>query len=157
MKLRTNEQANGRNDKLTISHLEKRNVNSKGPKHKLASVSVRDLYSEIERRKAVIQKLMRRYERLLEQTDRLKEQIEAHGSFAAVGDSSRRRRARNNMSLLEVMEEVLAGKELSVDQVTKAILQKGYKSTSRQFRAIVNRALITNPKFKRVSRGIYRG
>lgn len=125
------------------------------PKGALAGASVLELYSEIERRKSHLLKLVRRYERLVEQTNALRAKIEASGGFAGGSGLLRRPRARNRVSLATLMQTVLAGKELSVDELTSAVIEKGYKSTSPNLRAIVNKTLITNAKFKRVSRGIY--
>src|SRR5260221_463504 len=100
----------------------KRNIR---PKKVLAKVPVQDLYSEIERRKSIVRKLVRRYERLMEQTNRLKVEIEAHGGFGKDGALIKRPRAQNKISLVTVVQSVLAEKELSVDEITREVLNRG--------------------------------
>jgi hypothetical protein len=45
---------------------------------------------------------------------------------------------------------------MSVTDVAEAVKQAGYKTTSSNFRVIVNQALLANPKvFRKVARGEY--
>jgi hypothetical protein len=124
----------------------------------LSQIPAQDLYAELEQRKARAQSLVRRYERLLQQTDKLRAEIEAHGGFVpevAHAGMPARKRPFNKMSLAKVMQKVLAGKQLSVDEVMQGVLEAGYKSSSARLRSIVNLTLIKDPTFKRVSRGVY--
>ena len=68
-----------------------------------------------------------------------------------------RRRARNEMSLPEAMEAVLkkAGKPMRVGDIVDAVRRVGYRSTSANFRGIVNQTLIKDQRFKSSSRGMY--
>ena len=65
-------------------------------------------------------------------------------------------RGRNAMSLVESLAATLRGKTMGVSEVSDAVQQAGYKTTSPNFRTIVNQALIGNPKrFRKVARGQY--
>jgi len=97
---------------------------------------------------------MERYQRLLERTNRLRAEIEAQGGFG-IGGSGIHIRARNKIGLAKMMQSVLAGKSLSVDELTTEVINRGFRSTSPKLRAIINQTLIKNPAFKRVSRGVY--
>jgi len=127
-------------------------------KRDLSEIPAQELYAELQQRKARAQKLVQRYERLIQQTDKLRAEIEAQGGFVPdVPQATMPARTRpfNKMSLAKVMQKVLAGKQLSVDEVTLGVLEAGYKSSSPRLRSIVNLTLIKDPTFKRVSRGVY--
>ena len=69
---------------------------------------------------------------------------------------AKRRRARSQPSLADVLAKVLAGKGgVKVAQARKLALAAGYKSTSSNFGNIVSQALTTDKRFKKVSRGVY--
>lgn len=122
----------------------------------LSQIPADALYAELQQRKSRAQGLLRRYERLLEQTNDLRAQIEAEGGFVPGGPpGSVRVRPVNRMSLVDTMQKVLSGKTLSVDEVTKGVLDAGYKTSSSKLRVMVNLTLIKDPRFKRVSRGVY--
>ena len=54
------------------------------------------------------------------------------------------------------LHSLLRGKTLGVAEMSDAVKKSGYKTSSPNFRTIVNAALITNPdKFRRVARGQY--
>jgi hypothetical protein len=72
--------------------------------------------------------------------------------------NGRRRRGRggNTRSLVESLHEVLAGRTMSVTEVSDAVQKAGYKTASPNFRTIVNQALLANSdRFKKVARGQY--
>ena len=67
------------------------------------------------------------------------------------------RRAQNKLSLVAALQEVLKGKTLSVAEMESAVKKKGYRSSSDNFRGIINQALVKNTDvFKRVERGRYK-
>ncbi|MCA9310162.1 MAG: hypothetical protein KDA21_03095, partial [Phycisphaerales bacterium] len=74
------------------------------------------------------------------------------GRRAAVGV---RRRHRNDANLEESLAKVLKGKTMGVTEVAQAVQAAGYKTTSPNFRTIVNQALLKDERFERVSRGRY--
>ena len=58
------------------------------------------------------------------------------------------------MSLAAALYQVLTGRTMTVGEMSDAVKAAGYKSSSPNFRTIVNAALIGNPKaFRRVARG----
>jgi hypothetical protein len=69
---------------------------------------------------------------------------------------TRRGRGSNENSLVSSLHTLLRGKTMGVADMSQAVRRAGYKTSSPNFRTIVNAALITNPdKFKRVARGQY--
>lgn len=76
---------------------------------------------------------------------------------SATGRPRRRgQRARNSTSLVETLGGVLNGTTMTVSDIIGAVHKAGYKTTSRNFRSIVNQALLANKKaFRRVARGQY--
>jgi hypothetical protein len=69
---------------------------------------------------------------------------------------TRRGRGGNESSLVASLHSLLRGKTMGVAEMSDAVKKAGYKTSSPNFRTIVNAALITNPgKFKRVARGQY--
>jgi hypothetical protein len=121
----------------------------------LTEVPVEDLQLELERRKAFVRDLLRRYEHLVTESNRLRAEIEKHGGFGGPNALLPRPRPRNRSSLAAVLVQVLKGRELSVDELTRAVLETGYYSTSPNLKAIVHKTLLTSPQFKRVARGVY--
>jgi hypothetical protein len=67
------------------------------------------------------------------------------------------RRARNEHSLVEVIHGVLqkAAKPLRVAAIADAANAAGYRSSSANFRGIVNQMLIKDPRFTSQNRGFY--
>lgn len=66
-----------------------------------------------------------------------------------------RRRPRNDLTLVDALIKAIKGKTLGVSEIVDAVQKEGYRTTSPNFRTIVNQTLINNPAFKRVSRGKY--
>jgi hypothetical protein len=77
-------------------------------------------------------------------------------SVAAPRHGRRGPRTRNAANLADSLASVLKGKTMGVSEVATAVQRAGYKTTSPNFRTIVNQALLANPSmFKKVSRGQY--
>lgn len=67
-----------------------------------------------------------------------------------------RKRHRNDSNLVEALQQVLSGKTMGVTEAAAAVQAAGYKTTSPNFRTIVNQTLIKHPKtFPKQSRGKY--
>lgn len=64
-------------------------------------------------------------------------------------------RPENKKNLIEVLAGVLKGKTLTVSEAMARAKTAGYKTTSPNFRVIVNQTLIKSSKFKKVSHGKY--
>jgi len=136
----------------------------------LARISTGDLRRELERRQGMLADLVRQRDALSAELAELEAVFGAIPSVAnekrgpgrprgPVGrprGAGRRGRGRNATSLATSLHSVLNGKTMSVAEVADAVQKAGYRTTSPNFRTIVNQALISNPKaFKKVARGQY--
>jgi hypothetical protein len=158
----------------------------RGRKSRLAAASYTELKNEMMRRQEQVQHLMNTREELAAQLRELETLIESAGGGEAIGATAmpmRRRgpgrppgsgrgrakmrgvaprhgrtggRGPNAASLVESLQAVLVGKTLGVSEAADAVQRAGYKTTSPNFRTIVNQALLANKaKFKKVARGQY--
>lgn len=66
-----------------------------------------------------------------------------------------RKRPRNESNLIEVLAAVLKGKTMGVAEAMEAVQTAGYRSSSPNFKAMVNGSLIKKKYFRRVERGRY--
>jgi hypothetical protein len=84
------------------------------------------------------------------------ERIRRLGGGAGAGRGGGRR-ARNDQSLVEVIHAVLqkAARPLRVSAIADAANAAGYRSSSANFRGIVNQMLIKDPRFNSQTRGFY--
>ncbi len=134
----------------------------------LAGASIEDLHREIERRRKNLGRLETKRAKILAQLAEVESEIDAIETLTAKGGARRgggrrragagRKRPRNDMNLVDSLHKVLRGKEMSVTEVAQAVQDAGYKTSSENFRTIVNQQLIAakNKKlFKKVSRGVY--
>jgi hypothetical protein len=141
----------------------------------LSSIATADLQQELERRKGMLDDLVR-------QRDALNAELEALGGSAGGenGSMQRRRpgrpagsgrrgpgrppgarssgrgRPRKEGGLVSTLHQVLSGNSMSVSDVADAVKKAGYKTKSPNFRTIVNQALLANKNlFRKVDRGVY--
>ncbi len=137
-------------------------------KSKLSGMSIQALRAEISRREKSLTKLLRRQKALEKELQSVTSEIEASQGKRAGATSpgpkttkkraapSRRRRPRNKQPLADVLGKVMQGKEkMSVGDAMEAVQATGYKSSSNQFRNIVNQTLNKDPRFEKVGRGVY--
>lgn len=123
-------------------------------KRKLAKVSTTELQAEIARRSRQSKTLLRKRDQLARQLADMDAQIRLAG--VGVGKSAGvHRRPRNTMNLEEALIKLLKNKTIGVTDIAEKVQTAGYKTSSVNFRTIVNQALISSPAFKRVSRGKY--
>jgi len=115
--------------------------------------SIGQLEKLLETRRTKLQKVVKQRERLARQLRTLDERIRALGGQGSGAGT----RPRNAKSLVAVMEEVLkgAGKPMNVGDITTAVERRGYRSSSPNFRSIVNQTLIKEKQFAQASRGVY--
>ncbi|MBT8485572.1 MAG: hypothetical protein HKO59_07155 [Phycisphaerales bacterium] len=129
---------------------------TRGRSGPLADVSIEALQAEFERRLAALQ---RRRDELTTELDQLEREIANFEIAPAPGRRATRptrKRARNTTNLTEALRKILTDRTMSVSEMAEAVQAAGYRTTSPNFRTIVNQTLIGNPKvFKRVSRGKY--
>ena len=107
----------------------------------------------LQQRKAELSKLRKERAGLERQMSKLDRRIDTLG-----GGRSRGGRARNAMSLTAVMEDVLgkAGKPMQVGDILARVEASGYRSSSPNFRGIINQTLIKEKKrFASAGRGLY--
>jgi septal ring factor EnvC (AmiA/AmiB activator) len=119
------------------------------------NLSLAALQSIMESRRTELGKLRKQrndIQRKLDGIDRQIDRIEGGGS-GRTGSG----RARNAKSLTETLEEVLSsGKPMKVGDIVDAVKASGYRSSSANFRGIVNQTLIKeNKRFTAPSRGLY--
>ena len=122
---------------------------------KLSKVSTSELASELKRRGRHIKTLERRRDRIAAQYDAIEAEIESLGGALAAAGGKVKRRPRNSMNLQDSLVKLLKNKTMGVTEIAEQVQKAGYKTSSANFRTIVNQALITGDAFKRVSRGKY--
>lgn len=126
---------------------------------KLAGMTISRLESMLNQQRSKKKELLRERSKLQTQMDKLDRQIAgldggSSGSFGGGGGV----RTRNEKSLVETLTEVLEKnpKGLGIADIVSGVQAAGYKSSSPNFRGIVNQTLIKErKKFAAVSRGIY--
>ncbi len=117
----------------------------------LAKLSTQEIQSELRKRESAIKRLEKARQKAFERLSEIDAQLsELGGSAGGV-----RRRARNDSNLVDALFQVLSGATMGVTEVASAVQQAGYRTTSPNFRTIVNQALIKDKRFKRVGRGKY--
>lgn len=118
------------------------------------NLSLSDLQSIIETRRVELSRLRKQRAELQRKLDGLDRQI---GKMEGGGRMGGGGRARNAKSLNDTLEEVLSnGKPMSVGDIVDAVKASGYRSSSANFRGIVNQTLIKeNKRFVATERGIY--
>lgn len=117
----------------------------------LAKLSTQEIQSELRKREAAIKRLEKARQKAFERLNDIDAALsELGGSAGGV-----RRRARNDSNLVDALYQVLSGATMGVTEVAGAVQQAGYRTTSPNFRTIVNQALIKDKRFKRVGRGKY--
>jgi DNA-binding transcriptional MerR regulator len=126
-------------------------------RHTVNGLSIEELERMLQSRRSSVQKLQRQRSKIVRKLDALDDKIRQLGGSAGRGGRSGGGRARNDQSLLEVIESVLkgAGKPMKVGEIANAAQSKGYRSNSANFRGIVNQTLIKDKRFSAPSRGLY--
>jgi len=122
----------------------------------LARVSAGDLTRELRRRENVAARLTRKRDALLARAADLDRHILACGGTVRRSALRGGPRGGRSTTLVDALAHLLKGKTLSVTEMAGAVQDAGYKTSSPNFRTIVNAALLANRgRFKRVSRGRY--
>ena len=164
--IRRKKAANGRRKKKRASRAtqaaRRKKRTTRRRRSGLARLSIADLRAELAQRERHVKQLQGRRDRLLDELVGLDKEIAtADGKRAAVRTRRGRRgqgarRQRNKMNLVDALRKVLANKTMSVSEATEAVQTAGYKTSSANFRTIVNQSLLANRKvFRKVSRGQY--
>ncbi len=120
------------------------------------NVPLAALHAELRRRERVVKRLRRKHATAVSRVLAIESQLASLG--AGPGQSrggGGGTRARNDMNLVEALAKTLTGKTMGVTEVAEAVQKNGYRTSSPNFRTIVNQTLIKSDKFKRVGRGQY--
>jgi len=128
------------------------------PKSKLSFVPLAALQKEISRREKLLPRLIAQRDDLDRQIAELQRLTATASSEPAspkmAAKTKPSRRARNKLSLGDALAAFVAGKpKVSVAEAVQGVLDAGYKSKSKNFRAVVNRLLLIDKRFKKVGRG----
>lgn len=123
------------------------------PRGKLSNISISELHTEIRRRQRHLDALHRKREKLSSQLREVEQEILQEGG--AMGALTGRKRPRNEQNLADALADLLSNKTLSVTEASEQVQSAGYRTTSPNFRTIVNQTLLKDPRFKRVGRGRY--
>lgn len=115
---------------------------------------------ELKRRSRMVEVLAKRREATMAKVSRLDAEIAMlTGSGYRIVNGAKHSSGGTKLTLVESMHKVMRQgpmTPMSIEAVMEAVQRDGYKTTSRNFRTIVNQTLLQNPKlFKKVSRGQY--
>ena len=123
--------------------------------HGLSDMSITELQSEIRKRQRNLRSLERKRDRLVEQLRQVEADIREAGGLVAAVSGGGRVRPRNDQNLADSLADLLKDQTLSVTTAAEEVQRAGYKTTSPNFRTIVNQTLLKDARFKRVGRGQY--
>ncbi len=107
-----------------------------------------------------LKKLMRKRDSLASALAEVESEIgraggRLRGSRGLVVFGGGRKRPRNESNLADALAKTLKKATMSVTNVAEEVQKRGYRTTSPNFRTIVNQTLIKDARFKRVGRGQY--
>lgn len=128
------------------------------PRPKLLGMTISKLESMLNQQRSKKKDLLRERAKLELQLDKLDRQIASLDGGSSGGGGLSSGRARNSKSLVETLTEVLEKnpKGLSIAEIVEAVQASGYRSSSPNFRGIINQTLIKErKKFDAVARGVY--
>ncbi len=123
----------------------------------LTAKSISELKTEIKRRERQLTSLHKKREKVVAQLQEIDDQISELGGTASGASpiGGGRKRYRNDANLADSLVDLLKTKVMSVTQASIEVQKAGYKTTSPNFRTIVNQTLLRDKRFKRVGRGLY--
>ena len=122
------------------------------PRKQPSIAELKSLLNQQRRNRVLLLNERKKLQNRLDQIDRQISMLDG-GNGAAGGG-----RGRNTAPLPDVIEAVLkkSSKPMRVGDIVNAVQQAGYRSSSANFRGIVNQALIKEKKrFQSPSRGLY--
>lgn len=155
-----------RTSKKSSNATQKASAKRSGRQPRLKDATTTSLLSELDRRRAVLQEERAELIDLLEDVEAHLADLEAapaarkkkrRRSNQAKRNSSKSGTRRNKAVLADVLYTVVAGKDMSVPEAADAVLKAGYKtkSSTTNFRVMINQTLTKDKRFTRVSRGVY--
>lgn len=131
----------------------------------LSKISTAALQSELERREGELEELETYRAELVAELSEVDRELKDLG--AVVSSVSRTKRAprtygggggkrpHNKWNLEESLARVLRHKTMGVSEVADAVQKAGYKTTSPNFRTIVNQTLLKSKLIKKLGRSAY--
>jgi hypothetical protein len=121
-----------------------------------SGLSLAQLERLMRTRRSEMTRLGRKRDKLQKQLDAVESQIDSI-SGGAGGGGGGGSRARNKISLQEAILQVLSKSSgpMNVGAIMDKVSGMGYRSTSANFRGIVNQTLIKDKRFVTASRGMY--
>jgi hypothetical protein len=127
----------------------------------LDTLTISDLEDLLRVRKGALPRLRKERKRLEKELAIVERQLSKLGGRGRRGrppGSGGGKRPRNKKSLVEVIHDVLtkAGEAMRVGDIHDAVKAAGYKSSSDNFRGIVNQTLIKDKQFASAGRGLYK-
>jgi hypothetical protein len=124
------------------------------PRGKKSVWSITDLERMLSERRSALQKLAKKRAKAQKKLDAIDREIAGLGGSSSGGGGAR---AKNALSLVATLEAVLKGKDaMQVGDIVSAVGARGYRSSSANFRGIVNQTLIKEKQFTSAGRGLYR-
>jgi hypothetical protein len=121
-------------------------------------LTINELERMLAKRRSALDELMRERAQAQKRVDTLDARIRLIRGGAGAAGVTASGRARNAMSLVAAMSEVLtkAAKPLNVGDIVDKVQAAGYRSNAANFRALVNQTLIKQQKlFANAGRGMY--
>jgi hypothetical protein len=122
------------------------------PRSPLAALDTSALQRELKRRArrndAAVRRLQIKRDRLVARLREIEREITRLGG-------KRRSYPRNETTLAEALAKLLAKTTMSMSKATVEVQKAGYRTSSPNFRNIVNQTLLKDKRFKRVGRGRY--
>lgn len=122
--------------------------------------NIADLERILQERRSEVNRLQRQRSEVQKRLDALDRQIAKVAGAGGAGGTGRRGgggRARNDQSLADMIEAALRGSggPMKVGDIAEAVQRAGYRSSSANFRGIVNQMLIKDKRFAATDRGVY--
>src|SRR4051812_41596774 len=122
-----------------------------------SGLSLAQLERLMKSRRTEMNRLGRKRDKLQKQLDSVDAQIAAVSGGGGGGGGGSGSRARNKVSLQEAILQVLSKSSapMNVGAIMDKVSGMGYRSTSANFRGIVNQTLIKDKRFVTAARGMY--
>ena len=119
---------------------------------RIGGLSISEIEGILQQRRGELGKLRKQRAAIQRELSKLDRRIESLGGGRARGG-----RSRNAKSLTVLLEETLskAGKPMQVGDIVEKVEAAGYRSSSANFRGIVNQTLIKDKRFTSAGRGLY--
>lgn len=127
------------------------------------SMTISELENLLDNRRRKLDELKRDRDKLQRQLDTIDSKISSLNGrggrrTGGGGNGSAAGRTKNAQSLVSTIETVLRGsgnKPMNVGDIVQGVQSAGYRSSSANFRALLNQTLIKDKRFSSAGRGMY--